>query len=123
MKLESTPLARALAQFQDTWAPRTIARVNDYDVRVVKTKGAFSWHAHPDTDELFLVLSGTLHIALEEGTVRLDAGELYVVPRGVRHRPWSDDDAGAEVLLFEPSSVENTGDSPGALTAPRRVLE
>jgi mannose-6-phosphate isomerase-like protein (cupin superfamily) len=120
MNLAAINLAQALTQFQDTWAPRTIARVNDYDVRLVKTKGAFDWHAHPETDELFLVVTGTLQISLEAGTVRLEAGEMYVVPRGVRHRPWSDE--GAEVLLFEPSTVVNTGDSPSALTAPRREL-
>lgn len=113
-------LADKLAQFQDTWAPRTVARINDYDVRLAKAKGEFAWHSHPDTDELFLVVAGTLHIDLEAGPVTLRAGELYVVPRGTRHRPWSEE--GAEFLLFEPSDVVNTGDSPGALTAVRREL-
>lgn len=113
-------LADKLAQFQDTWAPRTVARVNDYDVRVAKARGEFAWHAHPDTDELFLVVRGTLNIDLEGGGVTLNAGELFVVPRGTRHRRWSEQ--GAEFLLFEPSHVVNTGDSPGALTAVRREL-
>ena len=115
-------LAAKLAQFHDAWAPRTIARVNDYDVRLAKARGEFAWHAHPDTDELFLVVHGTLHIDLEPAaaSVTLRAGELFVVPRGTRHRPWSEE--GAEFLLFEPSGVVNTGDAPGALTAPRREL-
>lgn len=122
--METVNLAAKLAQFQDCWAPRTVARVNDYDVRLAKARGEFAWHAHADTDELFLVVDGTLHIDLEADarpeTVTLRAGELFVVPRGRRHRPWSDE--GAEFLLLEPSHVVNTGDTPGALTAPRREL-
>lgn len=120
--MNAVNLADKLAHFEDCWAPRTVARVNDYDVRVARARGEFAWHAHPDTDELFLVVRGTLHIDLEPeaATVTLRAGELFVVPRGTRHRPRSED--GAEFLLFEPSGVVNTGDTPGALTAPRREI-
>lgn len=113
-------LAAALATFHEAWQPRTVAVLNDYDVRVAKTLGEFTWHSHPDTDELFLVVKGTLTIRMEAGDVTLGPGQLYVVPRGVRHQPVSSE--GAEIVLVEPSATVNTGDSPGALTAARRVL-
>jgi mannose-6-phosphate isomerase-like protein (cupin superfamily) len=109
-----------LDTFSETWAPRTVATVNDYDVRVVHTRGEFARHSHPETDELFLVLSGELTVRLATGDVTLAAGELFVVPRGVVHQPFSTD--GADVLLFEPSVTVNTGDAPGALTAARHVV-
>lgn len=117
---EPVDLARALATFSEPWSPRTVAVVNDYDVRVVRTSGEFTRHSHPDTDELFLVLSGSLTIRLDDRDVELGAGQLYVVPRGVPHQPVSA--GGAEVLLLEPSATVNTGDNPGELTAGRREL-
>ena len=113
-------LGAALATFHEAWQPRTVATLNDYDVRVAKTVGEFTWHSHPDTDELFLVVKGSLTIRLEAGDVTLGPGQLYVVPRGVRHQPVSNE--GAEIVLIEPSAAVNTGDSPGALTAERRML-
>jgi mannose-6-phosphate isomerase-like protein (cupin superfamily) len=113
-------LAAALATFDEPWQPRTVALLNDYDVRVARTVGEFSWHTHPDTDELFLVVSGSLTIRMDDDEVTLGPGQLYVVPRGVRHQPWSPD--GAEIVLIEPSATVNTGDSPGELTAVRRVI-
>jgi mannose-6-phosphate isomerase-like protein (cupin superfamily) len=94
--------------------------LNDYDVRVVKVQGEFTRHSHEDTDELFLVLKGRLTIRMEAGDVELGPGQLYVVPRGVEHQPFSD--GLTEVLLVEPSATVNTGDSPSALTAARRLL-
>jgi mannose-6-phosphate isomerase-like protein (cupin superfamily) len=114
-------LAAALATFDEPWQPRTVAMLNDYDVRVAKTRGEFSPHSHPETDELFLVLAGSLTIKMAAGDVTLGPGQLYVVPRGMVHQPVSAD--GAEILLIEPSTTENTGDSPGALTAERRTLD
>ena len=113
-------LAAALAAIDEPWSPRTVGTVNDYDVRVVRTHGEFTRHSHPETDEFFLVLSGELTIRMDAGDVRLGAGQMYVVPKGVRHQPVSPD--GATVLLFEPSVTVNTGDSPSELTAERRVL-
>jgi len=95
--------------------------MNDYDVRLGKTVGQFARHSHPETDELFLVLKGHLIIRMDAGDVDLTPGQLYVVPRGVPHQPISAEE-GAEVLLFEPSTTVNTGDTPGALTAERRVI-
>src|SRR4051812_3600342 len=112
-------LARVLASFEEPWSPRTVAVMNDYDVRVVKTKGEFTRHSHPETDELFLVLRGSLTIRMDDGDVELRPGQLYVVPRGIPHQPVSVD--GADVLLVEPSSTVNTGDTPSDLTAPRRL--
>ena len=112
-------LAGVLSTLDQPWSPRTVAVLNDYDVRVVKTKGEFTEHSHPDTDELFLVLRGSLTIRMAAGDVELGPGQIYVVPRGVRHQPVSVD--GAEVLLVEPSATVNTGDTPSDLTAARRV--
>ena len=113
-------LAAVFSTFADTWSPRTVASMNDYDIRVVRTQGEFTWHSHPETDELFLVLKGCLTIRLEDGDVVLGPGQLYVVPKGTKHQPFSAE--GAEVLLIEPSDTVNTGDTPSHLTAERRVL-
>ena len=109
-----------LSTVSEPWSPKTVAVMNDYDVRVVKTHGEFTWHSHPDTDELFLVVAGSLTIRMESGEVALGPGEMYVVPKGVRHQPFSAD--GADVLLIEPSETVNTGDTPSHLTAERRVV-
>jgi mannose-6-phosphate isomerase-like protein (cupin superfamily) len=113
-------LAAVLSRVAEPWSPRTVATLNDYDVRVVRAHGEFARHSHPETDEVFLVLSGQLTIRLDDGEVVLGPGQLHVVPRGVHHQPVSVD--GAEVLLVEPSATVNTGDAPGALTADRRTV-
>src|SRR4051794_5662223 len=118
--MEPVQLEQALASFSEVWSPRTVATVNDYDVRLFKAAGEFSRHSHPDTDELFLVLAGELTIRLDDGDVTLGPGQLYVVPRGTPHQPWSEH--GASALLLEPSDTVNTGDSPSSLTAERRGL-
>lgn len=118
--MQPIDLARALSTISEPWSPRTVAVMNDYDVRVVKTHGEFTWHSHPETDELFLVLSGSLTIRMETGEVVLGPGQLHVVPKGVRHQPFSAD--GAEVVLIEPSETVNTGDTPSHLTAERTVV-
>ena len=113
-------LAAVLADVADHWSPRTVAAVNDYDVRVAKVLGEFTRHRHEDTDEFFQVLSGELVIRLDDEEVRLRAGQSYVVPRGVAHQPVAATET--HILLFEPSSTVNTGDAPGSLTAPRTVV-
>lgn len=112
-------LAAVLSGFDEIWSPRTVATLNDYDLRVVKTHGEFTRHSHPETDEVFLVLTGSLTIRLDDGEVTLGPGQLYVVPRGVHHQPVSVE--GADVLLVEPRATVNTGDTPGQLTADRRL--
>jgi mannose-6-phosphate isomerase-like protein (cupin superfamily) len=111
---------RVLDGLSDHWSPRTVAVVNDYDVRVVKVRGEFTRHSHPETDEFFLVLSGELTIRMDEGDVVLSAGDSYVVPRGRFHQPCSATET--TLLLFEPSATVNTGDTPSELTAERRVI-
>ena len=114
-------LAGALATFDEPFTPRIVGRLNDYKLMVVKAKGEFVWHAHPETDDFFLVVSGELVIDLRDRSVALGPGDVFVVPRGVEHRPRSEH--GAEVLLIEPAGTVNTGDAPaGELTAPEREL-
>lgn len=113
-------LAEKLALIAEHWSPRTVATVNDYDVRLVKIQGEFVRHQHPDTDELFLVLDGALTIRLDAGDVVLGPGELYVVPAGTYHQPYAEVET--SMLLFEPSDVVNTGDADGEMTAPRVEL-
>jgi mannose-6-phosphate isomerase-like protein (cupin superfamily) len=108
-----------LAAMAEHWSPRTIAVVNDYDVRVVKVQGEFTRHSHPETDEFFLVLSGRLSIGMDDGDVVLNEGDTFVVPRGIAHQPCAE--AETTLLLLEPSATINTGDTPGALTAARTV--
>ena len=109
-----------LARFTDHWLPKKIAQINDYDVRIVKIQGDFTWHKHDDTDELFLVLSGEMTIQMRDRNVILGPGELFVVPRGSEHCPRTDIETA--VLLLEPSSVVNTGDAGGELTAEVETL-
>jgi mannose-6-phosphate isomerase-like protein (cupin superfamily) len=113
--MDAVNLDVMLARFAEHWSPKKIAQVNDYDVRIVKIQGEFTWHRHADTDELFLVLGGQLTIQLPDRTVVLGPLELFVVPRGVEHCPQADTETA--VLLFEPSAVINTGDAGGELTA------
>lgn len=113
-------LAAVFTQIDQPWQPRTVAVLNDYDLRAARLHGEFDRHSHPDTDEAFLVLSGSLTIRLDDGDVTLGAGQLYVVPKGTPHQPFSPD--GAEVLLIEPSATVNTGDNPSERTVERRLL-
>ena len=112
---EPVRIDEKFAAFQEHWAPKRIAQLNNYDVRIVKVQGEFVWHSHDDTDELFLVWKGRLRIELRDGDVHLGPGEMYVVPRGVEHRPVADEEC--ELLLVEPQNVANTGDAGGEMTA------
>ena len=105
-----------LASFTEHWAPRIVARYNDNEVRLVKVEGEFIWHQHEDTDELFLVLDGTLEMELRGRTVTLDAGELFVVPRGTEHRPCARNGE-VKLLLIDPKDLANTGDPTTATKA------
>ncbi len=104
-------LHERLSLFSEHWRPKVVARLNDYDVKVVKLKGEFVWHRHADTDELFLVIEGSLTIQLRDGDVTLGPGQLYVVPQGVEHRPVAVGDVSA--MLVEPRGTLNTGDATG----------
>jgi mannose-6-phosphate isomerase-like protein (cupin superfamily) len=111
-------LREKLGMFSDYFAPRTVAQFNGHDVMLAKLKGPFIWHKHDDTDDFFLVLSGNLEIELRDRTVKLGPGELFIVPRGVEHRPVAHEEA--QILLIEPSGTPNTGDKSTA--APRREI-
>ena len=115
---ERVNLAEKLSAFTDRWSPRTVAEFNGNDVMVVKVEGPFVWHAHEETDDFFLVLGGTLDIELRDRVVTLGPGELFVVPRGVEHRPVAEEEV--HLLLIERTGTPNTGDP--ATAAPRRVI-
>ena len=100
--------AEKLSAFSDHWSPKIVAQFNDNDVMVVKVKGEFVWHSHPETDDFFLVLKGHLAIQLRDDEVRLSPGDLYVVPKGVEHRPVAEEEV--HLLLIEPRGTPNTGD-------------
>ncbi|MBW4654243.1 MAG: cupin domain-containing protein [Kaiparowitsia implicata GSE-PSE-MK54-09C] len=112
-------LAEKLTQFSEYWSPRTVAQLNHYDIMVVKVKDEFVWHKHDDTDDFFLVLKGKLTIQLRDrDDVHLEAGELFVVPRGVEHCPRAEEEV--HLLLIEPRGTPNTGDVRTAV--PRQIL-
>ena len=110
-------LSEKLATFSDHWSTRTVAQFNACDVMVVKVEGEFVWHKHDDTDDFFLVLKGRLDIELRDRTVSLGPGQLFVVPKGVEHRPVAREEV--HLLLIEPSGTPNTGDVRTA--APRKL--
>ena len=105
-------LYEKLAQFDEHWSPRTVAQMNDLDVMVVKAQGEFVWHKHDETDDFFLVLKGKMTIQLRDRDVHLEAGDLYIVPKGVEHRPIAEEEV--HLLLIEPMGTPNTGDAATA---------
>jgi mannose-6-phosphate isomerase-like protein (cupin superfamily) len=116
--MDPVNLAQKLAAFDERWAPRIVASYNGNDVMVVKVEGAFVWHAHPETDDFFLVLQGAVDIELRDRMVSLGPGELFVVPKGVEHRPVARGEA--HLLLIEPAGTPNTGD-PATAVQKRRA--
>ena len=103
-------------KFNDLWSPKVIAEMNDYQFKLVKIKNDFVWHKHDDTDEVFIVVEGTIHIEFEDKTIEVNEGEMIVVPKGTKHKPYAIEEA--KIMLVEPSGVINTGDNQGHLTAP-----
>jgi len=116
--IDAINLAQKLSTFSEYFSPRTVTQLNNYDVMVVKVKGPFVWHKHDDTDDFFLVLKGELDIELRDRTVTLRPGDLFVVPKGVEHRPVAREEV--HLLLIEPSGTPHTGDAKTA--APRQVI-
>jgi len=114
---DTIDLAAKLATFSDHWSPRTVAQFNDCDVMVVKVQGEFVWHKHDQTDDFFYVLKGTLAIELRDRTVTLGPGQMFIVPKGVEHRPVAREEV--HLLLIEPTDTPNTGDARTA--APRKL--
>ena len=112
-------LNEKLSKFSKYWSPRIIAEMNDYQFKLAKIKGKFIWHDHKDTDEVFIVIEGNMSIEFQDGIVNLSKGEMYVVPKGVRHKTYAENEC--KVMLVEPKGVINTVESGGDLTAPNDV--
>ncbi|DAC47904.1 MAG TPA: cupin domain-containing protein [Candidatus Thalassarchaeaceae archaeon] len=108
-----------LSHFSDHWSPKVIAEMNDYQFKLVKIKGDFVWHNHADTDEAFIILEGSMFIELEDEVIELNEGEMYVVPKGVNHKPYALEEC--KVMLVEPKGVLNTGNATSNLTASNDV--
>ena len=109
MNYQAINFDQKLSLFNEQWSPKVIAEMNDYQIKIVKIEGDFEWHSHQDTDETFIVLEGNLRIDFRDGNVTLKAGELFVVPKGVEHKPYAETEV--KMLLIEPSGVLNTGDN------------
>lgn len=107
--------AEKLGLFADRWQPRVIAELNDYQVKIVRIEGDFIWHDHPETDEAFLVLDGVLRIDFRDGAVTIGPGEMFVVPKGKEHKPYTENEV--SMLLIEPRGTLNTGHEGGERTA------
>jgi mannose-6-phosphate isomerase-like protein (cupin superfamily) len=107
---------RKLGLIAEHWQPRVVAEMNDYQFKLVKLQGDFIWHDHKDTDETFIVLDGELRIDFRDGAVVVGPGEMFVVPKGVEHKPYAEREV--KMLLIEPRGVPNTGDAGGERTAP-----
>ena len=109
MSYKSINFSQKLGLFDEQWQPKVIAEMNDYQFKIVKLQGDFVWHEHKDTDETFIVLDGKLRIDFRDGAVDISAGEMYVVPKGVEHKPFAEREV--KLLLIEPRGVPNTGDA------------
>jgi|SRR5215208_6690467 len=112
-------LQAKLSKISEQWMPKNIAQMNDYHLKLAKVQGEFIWHEHPETDEVFLILHGQLEIHLRDGNVVLNVGEMFVVPKGVEHKPVATNEC--HILLIEPASTVNTGDVVNDRTAPNDV--
>ncbi len=119
MNYKALNLEEKFSLFDEQWSPKVIAEMNDYQIKIVKLKGDFVWHSHEDTDETFLVLEGKLRIEFRDGHVDLSSGEMFVIPKGVEHKPCSEEEV--KTLLIEPRGIRNTGDKGGELTAENDV--
>lgn len=119
MTSQSINLRDKLTKFSEHWSPKIVAQMNDYHFKVVKVHGEFVWHDHPETDEVFLVLTGKLDIHFRNGIVTLNEGEMYVVPKGIEHKPVAESEC--HILLVEPAGTVNTGEVVSEKTAPNDV--
>jgi len=119
MDFQSINFQEKLQKFSEHWSPKIIAQMNDYHFKIVKVMGEFIWHDHPETDEVFVVLKGQLEVQLRDGVVLLNEGEMFVVPKGVEHRPVAGEEC--HILLVEPAGTINTGDVTSERTAANDV--
>ena len=119
MKYSAINLDEKLGKFSEHWSPKIIAQLNDYHFKLVKFQGDFVWHSHTDTDEVFITFDGAMSIEFRDGKVDLKAGEMFVVPKGVEHKPFAEKEC--KIMLVEPVGTINTGDMGGDLTAEDNV--
>ncbi|MEW6984143.1 cupin domain-containing protein [Colwelliaceae bacterium 6471] len=119
MKFEAINFKDKFSKFSEHWAPRVVAQMNDYQFKLVKVEGEFVWHDHSDTDEVFIVIEGSLNIEFRDGVVSLSSGEMFVIPKGVEHKPVANNEC--KIMIVEPKGVVNTGDSDSELTAKNDV--
>ncbi len=115
MDFKPINLQEKLAGFTDLWSPKIIAQINDYQFKLVKLKGDFIWHSHENTDEVFIIIDGEMTIEFRDGKVDLKSGEMYVVPKGIEHKPVAKNEC--NIMLVEPEGTINTGEVGGNLTA------
>ncbi len=115
MSYKAISFQEKLSKFNEHWTPKVIAEINDYQIKLVKIEGDFIWHNHPYTDELFIVLSGNMSSEFRDGQVDLTTGEMFVVPKGIEHKPFAANEC--HIMLIEPKGLINTGDVGGDLTA------
>ena len=115
MEDQPVNLQDKFSKFSEHWSPKIIARMNDYHFKLAKVQGEFVWHDHPETDEVFLVVKGSLEIHFRDGKVALNEGEMYVVPKGVEHKPVAEQEC--HILLVEPAGIVNTGNVVNDKTA------
>ncbi|MCM3716929.1 cupin domain-containing protein [Fictibacillus phosphorivorans] len=115
MDYQAINLKEKLSRFSEHWSPKVIGEMNNYQFKLVKILGDFVWHDHKDTDEVFIVLDGEMVIAFRDGDVKLSAGEMYVIPKGVEHKPYAEKEC--HIMLVEPKGVVNTGETSSELTA------
>lgn len=108
-------IAEKFSLFHDHWSPKVIAQMNQVQFKLVKIQGEFTWHDHKDTDEVFIVIDGEMAIEFEDKTIKLSTGEMFVVPKGIKHKPFAVEEC--KVMIIEPVGVINTGEADSALTA------
>jgi mannose-6-phosphate isomerase-like protein (cupin superfamily) len=119
MSYKAINLQEKFGLFTERWQPKVIAEMNDYQFKIVKLAGDFIWHDHKDTDETFIVIEGSLRIDFRDGAVQIGPGEMFVVPRGVEHKPYAEEEV--KLMLIEPRGVRNTGEEGGERTAANDV--
>jgi mannose-6-phosphate isomerase-like protein (cupin superfamily) len=119
MKYQPINFEEKLDKFSEHWAPKIVAQLNDYHLKLAKVQGEFVWHDHPETDEVFIVVKGQLDILFRDGKVSLNKGEMFVVPKGVEHKPVAENEC--HILLIEPAGTVNTGEIVDMKTAPNDI--
>ena len=119
MKNKKINISEKLKKFSDYWSPKVVAEMNDYQFKLAKISGEFIWHHHQSTDEVFFVIEGSMIIEFRDGAVELSQGEMYVVPKGVEHKPFAKKEC--HIMLIEPRGVINTGDAGGEFTITKDI--